>query len=283
MKILVIGMCGNSLFYNKETNTLMKEEPGGKGYNQAVAIAKLGGDVSFLGAIGNDLSGSMCSNYLDSVSVNNCLIKKDIETTYATIYVDKDGNNEINVVFGAKLEDNDIVYIKQEIDKHQIVMLQNEIDVNLNIEIIKYVKKTNKYLLINPAPIASWLVDYLDDINFITPNEEEARVLFSIPSNVRSLEIGNYLVSKGYNNILVTIGSNGAILVTNNDSKHFPAHKVKAIDTTGAGDLMNACIGYGLQNNMKVEESIILGTKACAYSVAKRYVLDSYPYLKDIK
>lgn len=282
MKALVIGMCGNSLFYIKETNELLYEEPGGKGYNQAVGLKKFNCDVSFLGAIGKDESGNKCFSFLDNIGINNLLIKKDEVTTYARILVDKDGNNEIDVHFGAKLDLNDLDYIKQMIDEHDLIMLQNEIDINLNIEILKYAKSSNKLILVNPAPIATWLKDYLSLIDVITPNEEEARSLFDIPKSICSLEIGKYLQDKVNSTVIVTLGNNGSLLIKDGSTKHFPALKVVAVDTTGAGDLMNASIAYGILNNISIEDSIIFGTKACAYSVQRRYVLKAYPTLSDL-
>lgn len=282
MNILVIGMCGNSLFYQKEINKLLKEEPGGKGYNQAVGIKKLGGTVSFIGAIGNDASGDSCANYLDNLNINNLLVRKEQPTTYATIYVDKEGNNEINVYLGAILDFTDLNFIKEQINKHDLIMLQNEIDEKLNIEIIKYAKLLNKILLVNPAPIATWMKDYLEYFDIITPNELEARTLFMVPEDVSSLEIGEYLLKNNVNNVLVTLGSKGSVLIKEGKSLFFPSIKVSAVDTTGAGDLMNACIAFGISKGYNIEESIKLGTKACAYSVTKRYVLDSYPTIKEL-
>ena len=283
MKILVIGMCGNSLFYDKEKNILMKEEPGGKGYNQAVGIAKLGGDVAFIGAIGCDESGCLCSDYLDNNGVKNLLIKKSVPSTYATIHVDSLGNNEICVNFGSKLELSDLEYIKEQINQYDIILLQNEISKELNIEIIKYAKKIGKIIIMNPAPIATWMKEYLDYFDLITPNEEEARALFNINSSVSQLDIGYEILKMTNKNVLVTIGSNGSLLISNGSIKHFDSIKVKAIDTTGAGDLMNASIAYGLSKKMSLDSSIIFGTKACAYSVQRHYVLESYPKLENIE
>ena len=277
MKILVIGMCGNSLFYNKNNNELLKEEPGGKGYNQAVGIKKLGQDVSFIGAIGNDESGNKCSDYLDLIGVENLLIRKNESSTYAKIFVDDSGNTDIYVSFGTKLDLNDLKFIKEKIDQHDLIMLQNEIEESLNIEILEYAISKSKKILINPAPKCNWVKPYLKDITIITPNEEEARFLFEINGEIKPEEIGNILLTKKYNNILVTLGSMGSVLIKDNKFKYFDSLKVKAVDTTGAGDLMNACIAYAISNNMSIEEGVILGTKACAYSVQRRYVLDSYP------
>ena len=282
MNILIIGMCGNSLFYSKETNTLLNEEPGGKGYNQAVGIAKLGGKVSFLGAIGNENHGVMCSEYLNKIGVNNLLITKNKKTTYATIHVDQFGNNEINVVFGCELDESDLDYIKMQIDKHDLIMFQNEINQELNIKLLKYAHDKSKYILINPAPCAKWLSNYLELINLITPNEHEARVLFSIPDSVLTMEIGKYLSNIKYNNVLVTLGDKGSVFIQKDKYQYFPSLKVKAVDTTGAGDLMNACLAYGIQKGFSFSKSINLGTKACAYSVSRRYVLGSYPTLNDL-
>lgn len=277
MKILVIGMCGNSLFYKKENKKLLIEEPGGKGYNQAVAIKKLGQNVAFIGAVANDESGDKCSNYLDNIGVENYLVRKNGSTTFAKIFVDEQGNNDINVSFGVKLDQNDLDFIKEKIDLYDLIMLQNEIDESLNIEIIKYSIFKNKKILVNPAPKCKWLVPYLKDLFIITPNEEEARYLFDVNNKIEINELGKNLLAKKINNVIVTLGSMGSLLVKDNEFKYFDSIKVDAIDTTGAGDLMNACIAYAISNDMTIEEGILLGTKACSYSVQRRYVLESYP------
>lgn len=283
MKILVIGMCGNSLFYNKESKKLMKEEPGGKGYNQAVGIAKLGATVAFIGAIGNDESGRLCSKVLDDEKVQNFLIVKEESSTYATINVDMHGNNEICVKFGSKLDLNDLDYIREKIDQFDIILLQNEIMKELNIEIIKYARKTNKIIIMNPAPVAIWMKDYLEYFDILTPNEEEARALFNIDDNIESTNLGTFILNKTNKCVLVTIGSKGSLLVNNESVKHFEAKKVISVDTTGAGDLMNACIAYGISKHMPLDDIIALGTKACAYSVQRHYVLDSYPKIQNLE
>lgn len=281
MKILVIGMCGNSFFYNKNDLKILKEEPGGKGYNQAVGIKKLGIDVSFIGAVGNDISGDCCVNFLKQIGVKNYIIKKSGKTTYANIIVDEFGNNEIKIYSGICLNLNDFEYIRRIIDEHDLIMLQNEIEQELNIKILEYSISKNKQIIVNPAPKCKWVKPYLNDVLFVTPNEEEARYLFNINDDVDTFELGKFLLDNNYNNILVTLGSNGALLVKDNKIKYFDSIEVNAIDTTGAGDLMNACIAYGISKNMNIFDSILLGIKVCAYSVQRKFVIDSYP--TDIK
>ena len=277
MKILVIGMCGNSFFHIKQTLELLHEEPGGKGYNQAVGIRKLGHNVAFLGAIGMDISGDICSDYLDKIGVENLLIRKNNSTTYAKIYVDQFGNNEIDVHFGAKLDKSDLEYITKKVDENDLIMIQNEIDVELNKKIIEYSISKNKKILVNPAPKCRWIEPYLNNLYLITPNEEEARYLFNIPEDIEIDNIGNNLLARNHQNVVVTLGSKGALLVKDDKVYFFEALKVNAVDTTGAGDLMNACIAYGIANDMNLVNSIEIGIKACAYSVKRKYVLDSYP------
>ncbi len=281
MKILVIGMCGNSLFYQKETGTLLKEEPGGKGYNQAVAIAKLGGCVSFIGAIGKDESGNSCKEYLEKIGVNNLLIEKEETTTYATINVDQDGNNFIDVFNGAKMSFDDLDYIKDEIIKHDIILLQNEIDVLLNKNIIEFAFSNNKYIIVNPAPVATWVYDYLDKIDLVTPNEEEARYLFNL-ENIDVYCFGTYLLGKYKNKILVTLGDKGCLFVNKENYQYFDSLKVNTVDTTGAGDMMNAALAYCISKNISFDKAIILGTHACSYSVQRKFVLDSYPQMEEL-
>lgn len=282
-KILVIGMCGNSLFYKAETKELLFEEPGGKGYNQAVAISKLGGIVSFIGAVGIDESGKKCSECLKKYNVNDLLVKKHGKSTYANIFVDDKANNDVFVYNGVTLDLNDFEYIKSHINEHDIILLQNEINIELNKWIIDYSFQMKKILILNPAPAGTWFNDILEKINYITPNEIEAKTMFGLNQNLSYNEIIDALVKMNVKNTLVTLGANGCVFLNQGNYSYFESAKVKAIDTTGAGDMMNGTIAYGISIDMDIYDAIKLGIIACGYSVERRYVLDSYPRLKDIQ
>lgn len=275
-KILVIGMCGNSLFYQKESKKLLHQEAGGKGYNQAVGIKKLGGDVTFVGAIGNDEHGKMCADYLDCIKMPYVLFKKEKPTTYATINVDKEGFNEIEVYKGAELEIKDLKKIFSLIENHDIILLQLEIPDQINEKIIEFASNKNKKIIVNPAPAKKFIRKKIDKFFLITPNEDEAKTLYG---NIDELE---KIIHQQKCSVLITLGSKGAVLIKD-EIKYFPGMKVKAIDTTGAGDMMNACVCYQLANGATLEQAVEFGIIGSAISVSKPYVLDSYPTFEEIK
>ena len=288
-KVAIIGLCGDSLFYNLDHLPKIGEtvhadylhrEVGGKGFNQAVALARQDVDVYFLGAVGNDDIALKCEEFLKQEGIHPFLIKKDIPSACASILKAKDGNNEVIVYDGAnkELSTNDFNSFKEIIDLVDAVLLTYEIPYDVLKNIIKYAKEKNKKLFINPAPYVYDDLDILKDADLITPNETELMQMF----HINYLDFEYILKEKeklGINIIVATLGANGCAII-DKDIKFAEGYKVKALDTTGAGDVFNAALLSELLNKNDLIDACKYANKMAALSVEKEYVLEAIPRRK---
>ena len=288
-KVAIIGLCGDSLFYNLDHLPKIGEtvhadylhrEVGGKGFNQAVALARQDVDVYFLGAVGNDDIALKCEKFLKQEGIHPFLIKKDIPSACASILKAKDGNNEVIVYDGAnkELSTNDFNSFKEIVDLVDAVLLTYEIPYDVLKNIIKYAKEKNKKMFINPAPYVYDDLDILKDANLITPNETELMQMF----HINYLDFEYILKEKekiGINIIIATLGANGCAII-DKDIKFAEGYKVKALDTTGAGDVFNAALLSELLNKNDLINACKYANKMAAISVEKEYVLEAIPRRK---
>lgn len=280
-RVSVIGMCGNSCFYDVKDNlaTLVHEEVGGKGYNQAVAVLRFGTNVSFLAAVGNDKNGDLCEEYMKNEGADCFFIRKSLPTLEANIYVDEKGNNTVkysqdNV---AKLEKNDVLNFENEIKNSDILLLQYEYDKEVIEEAIKLAKKHNVKIIVNPAPMIYSDINLIKDAYIITPNEVEACTLFNI-SGKNSLNLLFEKEQKSqFKMVINTLGERGVVLVDKERSDLFKPLNVEVIDTTGAGDTFNGVMVASLCQGLSISEAIKNGVIASGLSVTKKYVMDAIP------
>lgn len=293
-KILVIGLSGESIFlkvdhFHRSGETLKADnlviEPGGKGYNQAVACKKLGADVSYLTVVGDDDYGDYAINYLEEMGIKVFYEKiKNSKTACATILTDNSGANQVTVFRGASdyLSKNHIILIEEAIKKVDFVLIQLEVSIDLLREVIKLSKKYDTKVVLNPAPA---LIDASDEIinevDFLTPNEIEARDIFNIHSDIKVSEYGEFLQNIVKNNVIITLGDRGCLHVKPNYYCYYDSIKVDAVDTTGAGDVFNAALTTKLKYN-SIEEAIKFALKASALSVCKPYVMNAIPTKKEV-
>lgn len=292
-KISVIGLSGESIFM--KVSTLPKpavtiqaktcyNEPGGKGFNQAVTAKKLGSNVSYLTAVGNDSYGNKCKEYLDKLGIINYCIKKGSGTAIATILTDNTSENEVIVYPGASLELNreDVEIFRNEIESSNYLIIQFELPLEVIETAILIAKKSNTKIILNPAPAKYSNFKYLNYVEIITPNEKEARSLFNIPEDVTVDELGEYLKDKVENILLMTLGKKGVLLVNNKTYKFYSAIMVNSVDTTGAGDIFNGSLAYYLNVGKTLDEAIKLAIIASGLSVTKSHVMNSIPTNEEI-
>lgn len=294
-KIAVIGLSGASIFLNVET--LPKEgmtihaqqlhiEPGGKGYNQAAACAKMGVEVSYLSKVGNDKNGKDCIDYLRHLGITDYFVK-DLEnnTALATILTDQKGENEVIVYPGASthLCVKDVTIFDEEIKKADCLLVQYELPMEVIKEAMAIAKKAGTLIILNPAPAIYQDFTLLEMADIVCPNLNEARSLYQIPSNISNGEIGCYLQDKIKNRVIVTMGKNGCLYVEKGKHQYFSSIQVEAVDTTGAGDVFNAGIATALANQKSIEETIQFAIVASGLSVTKKYVMDAIPTVEDIE
>lgn len=273
-KISVIGICGNSIFmkvdhFHQNGETLAAEsvfeEIGGKGINQAVACAKMGARVSFLGAIGEDNDGEKCRETLKEYGIKDFLsLKKGKKTTFAVILTDKKGENRVTGFRNAELSVEDVLSFEEEIASSDILLLQHEVPESVNEAAINLANKYSVKVLLNPAPIRH-ISDKMASLVFaVTPNEQERQ----------GIDVSRF------KNCITTLGKKGCDI---NGEIFIDALDVKAVDTTGAGDTFNGALAVCIAEGKDLEESCKYAVRASGLSVTKNYVLNSIPTREEIE
>ena len=290
-KILVIGSLNMDLVTMSERHPKLGETiigksffqiPGGKGGNQAVAISKLGGDVTMFGCVGKDSYGDILIEELKKNDVNIDSVKKvEKNTGIATIVVDENADNTIIVVPGANFEisiddiDKNIELIKNA----DIVLLQLEIPIDVVEYILKKSKEYNKITILNPAPAENLSIDIIKNVDYLVPNETELELLSGMPTDSEEevLVASKKLMDMGVKNLIVTMGKNGSIFVGEDKVVKVGIHKVKAIDPTAAGDSFIGGVIRMLAEGKKIEEAMEFGARVGAITVTKEGAQSSLP------
>jgi ribokinase len=254
--------------------------PGGKGANQAVAAARLGADVTMIGAVGNDSFGDTLVDHLTNQGINTKSIMKVKETStgIASIII-SDGDNSIIVVPGAN---NHIT--PEVIDRHEdkiinsnILLVQLEIPLESVIRAVELAKKHGVLTILNPAPIQELPKELLELVDFVTPNEHEQALLFA------SLDGTDQELEKFKEKCIVTKGSKGVLIYKNNEKIEIPRIQVEAVDTTGAGDSFNGALATALCEGLDIEEACRFANVVGAISVTKLGAQTGMPTKKEVE
>jgi len=261
---------------------------GGKGANQAVAAARLGGMVTFVGKIGDDIFGKQAVQQLEDEGINVDFVAVDPENPsgVALITVDKKGENSIVVAPGSNgtLSSADFDKAIGELDDTEFVLMQLEIPIPTVEHIARMAAKKQKKVVLNPAPAAVLTDELLQNLYIITPNETEAELLtgIKVSDEKSALKAALVLNGKGVELVIITMGSAGAFLLSNGKSEIISAPKVDAVDTTAAGDTFNGALVVALSEGKTIQESIAFANKAAAISVTRIGAQSSVPFRKEI-
>lgn len=296
-KIVVIGSANTDLVVKtshipKPGETVLGGKfimtPGGKGANQAITAARLGGNTLFISHIGNDLFGQeLVRQYTkEKMEIINIRTEQESPSGIALITVDEKGENCIVVASGAnhQITPKDIDAVKEEIISADYILMQLEIP----MEIVEYVTEiasaAKKKIILNPAPAAHLSDELLQKLYLITPNKTEVQQLTGQPVNTwEEAEIAaGLLLDKGIENVVITLGSMGALIKTPDGCERVPALPVQAIDTTAAGDVFNGALCVALAEEMELSEGVRFATKASALSVTKMGAQTSIPYREEL-
>ena len=262
--------------------------PGGKGANQAVAAARLGGNVIFIAKIGNDIFGEQALQQFKREGIITDYIAKDPDrpSGVALITVDSKGENTIAVAQGSNgaLSPDDVQKAESEFEKSDIVLTQLETPLQTILHVAKLVGKFQKRLILNPAPGMKLPDDLFPSLYLITPNESETEVLtgISVRDNSSIKRAAEKLKEMGVANVIITLGAEGAYLYNDAGGKHIPTKKVKAVDTTAAGDVFNGALAVALSENRTLEQAVEFANHAAAISVTKMGAQVSAPYRKEL-
>jgi ribokinase len=261
---------------------------GGKGANQAVAAARLGGMVTFVGKIGDDIFGKQAVQQLEDEGINIDFIAVDPENPsgVALITVDKKGENSIVVAPGSNgtLSPADFDKAIAELEDSEFVLMQLEIPIPTVEHIALLAAKKLKKVILNPAPAAVLSDELLQNLFIITPNETEAELLTGVKvTDMQSaLKAASVLNEKGVEIVIITMGSAGAFLLKDGKSEIISAPKVEAVDTTAAGDTFNGALVVALSEGKTIQESIAFANKAASISVTRIGAQSSVPFRKEI-
>ena len=263
--------------------------PGGKGCNQAIAIARLGGKVNFISKIGKDDYGQLALNTLNQNKIDTSTIiqSADYQTGVAGIMVDKKtGKNAINVITGAPSSFT-IDEVNQNIDKIQnskIFLTQLEIPKDVILHSLKIAKENSVLTILNPAPASEIPKEFFNYIDYFTPNETEAEFYtgIKITNEKEAKEASVKLLNLGLKKVVITLGEKGLFYSDGKEEVYLKATSVKATDTTGAGDAFNGGLAFALSQNKSIKDSLNLANQVAGLSTLKIGAGNAMPTLKDL-
>jgi len=263
--------------------------PGGKGCNQAIAIARLGGRVDFISKIGKDAYGELALNTLkkNEIKTENIIQDANLQTGVAGILVDKkSGKNAINVIVGAPttLKINEISKQINIIKDSKIFLTQLEVPKDVTLHCLKIAKENGCITILNPAPASEITKEFYSNIDYFTPNETEAEFYtgIKITSEKEAKLAAHKLISFGIKKVIITLGEKGLFYADGQDEIYLKANSVKTVDTTGAGDAFNGGLAFGLSKGKSIKECLELANKVAGISTTKLGAGDAMPYLADI-
>jgi len=262
--------------------------PGGKGANQAVAAARLGGSVTFIANVGNDLFGKQAIEQFQFENIQTSFVTTDptLPSGVALINVDAQGENSITVAPGSNgnLQSEQVAQALDQLPGQGIVLIQLEIPLDTVETSIHMAKAKGHRVILNPAPARKLSEEIFQGLYLITPNETEAEILTGIPvTDATTARIAaDHLLRMGVANVIITLGSKGAYLHTGDYKEIIPAPSVKAIDTTAAGDCFNGALAVALSESMTLRNAVIFAIQAASVSVTKMGAQASLPYLKEV-
>lgn len=261
---------------------------GGKGANQAIAAARLGSDVNFITMIGNDNFGQQqLANYQQNGIRTDGIGVGQQASGVAPIFVDPTSDNRILIVKGANKEltpailDEKIYSIKDS----KLIVLQQEIALETNYHAIELGVKYGVPVLLNPAPANADLnIDEVAKVAFFTPNETELATLTGLPTtNLAEIKTAaHHLLDRGVGNLIITLGSKGALWATKGYDELVPAFAVNAVDTTGAGDAFIGSFAHYYVHGHDIAAALRQANQYAAMTVTKKGTQKSYPTAKEL-
>ena len=263
--------------------------PGGKGCNQAIAIARLGKKVNFISKIGKDDYGQLALNTLNQNKIDTSTIIQSSkhQTGVAGIMVDKKtGKNAINVITGAPstLTVDEINQSIDTIKNSKIFLTQLEIPKEVTFYSLKKAKENNVLTILNPAPASEISKEIFNYVDYFTPNETEAEFYtgIKITNEKEAKEASIKLLNLGLKQIIITLGEKGLFYSDGTEEIYLKATPVKSIDTTGAGDAFNGGLAVALSENKSIKECLELANKVAGISTTKLGAGNSMPTKKDL-
>ena len=296
-KITVIGSfvmdnVAKMVKFPQEGETILGESlelfPGGKGINQCVSVARLGGDVEMVGMLGKDGNGDVFRKIMkeDGIKADN-VFSCDKPTAVAQVQINADGQNRICVIPSANFEFgfDELDKVDSVIKNTELVILQLELRLDVTKEIIRRAHGYGVKVLLNPAPAVKLEKEILGMVDFITPNETELSILTGLPTETDEEVIvaAKELLSFGTKTIIATLGSRGALIATNENIEIVSGYKVKAVDTVAAGDSFNGAFAVALTEGKTLQEAVKFANAMGALTVTEKGAIPSLHTRKQVE
>lgn len=262
--------------------------PGGKGSNQAVQAARLGADVEFVGAIGDDDFGEMAVNLFASEGIGTSYLRRTtkLNTGLGFIILDRRGENRILIDPGAtgSFSVDDLRAARDRIDSSDVVITQLEIPVETAAAAMETAHVAGATTILNPAPARELPPAMFSDIDVLTPNQVEARMLAGLDAQdpKDDLDVCGLLLDRGVRCVILTRGANGATIVRRDGHEHVEPFPVQVVDSTGAGDAFNGALAASLAGGEPLPASARRAAAAGALACTKLGVIPSLPNPADI-
>ena len=297
-KIVVIGSCNTDMVINMERLPLPGEtllggkffmNPGGKGANQAVAAARLGGKVLFIAKVGNDPFGVRAVDQYKAEGINtkHVLVDKEHPSGVALILVDAHGENSIAVASGANahLMPQDIDNARGAIEDGDILLMQLETPLETVEHAALLAKQLGKKVILNPAPAHPLPESLLRNLYMLIANETEAEYISGIQiTDMNSVaRAADIICGKGVENVVITLGSKGAFVKERGAYHQVQGLKVKAVDATAAGDTFCGALCVALAEGRSITEAVEFANRAAAITVTRMGAQSSLPYRREVE
>ncbi|MGG6178709.1 ribokinase [Pantoea allii] len=257
---------------------------GGKGANQAVAAAKLGGKVMMVSKVGDDLFAPTTLANLQQQGVDTRFVTTEagVSSGVAPIFVDDQSQNRILIIKGANqhLKPADIDAAAEALKGCRLIILQLEIPLETVYYAIDFARQNAIRVILNPAPALAELdIAYACQCDFFMPNETELEILTGMPVGTEDevRRAGASLLKRGLKNLIVTLGSRGSLWMTGDNCHQVDPVPVKALDTSGAGDAFIGCFAYELVKTGDIPAAMAKASAYAACSVTARGTQRSYP------
>lgn len=262
--------------------------PGGKGANQAVAAARLGGNICFIAKTGNDIFGKQAIQQFknEGMDASHVMVDPNTPSGVALITIDAKAENSIVVAPGANatLSCADIDKSLVAFNDAAWVLMQLETPIETIAYVARFAYVKGLKVILNPAPANNDILDILPYIYLLTPNETETRLLTGIEVNdeTSALQAAQQLRKAGVQQVVITLGSQGAFVHSDTFTGMVPGVKTKAIDTTAAGDCFNGALTVALSEGQPIEQAIAFANRAASISVTRLGAQSSLPYRNEL-
>jgi ribokinase len=297
-RIVIVGSSGTDMIIKLDRiprpgETLLGGEfhvtGGGKGANQAVSAARAGGNVAFVARVGQDEFGeqAIAAFVKERINVDHVYRDRKVSTGVALIFVDQQGENSIGVAPGAnaRLSPADVKKSRKIFTGASVMVVQLEIPLDTVQTAALLAAQSGARVILNPAPARPLPDELLRHVSILTPNETEAELLTGIrvDNDSTAAKAAAVLRARGVQTVILTLGARGALLASDESTQIVAGFKVKAIDTTGAGDVFNGALAVALAEEKALKDAVRFANAAAAISVTRLGAQPSAPVRRAIE